>query len=193
MKITVNLETEGLEENNNVFTPSPTRTAAITVNELDGKTIYLTPEDAKSYRRLKQRLWQQAQREGRCIVFSERYGAKVCRGNCSQCEKNRNRYPLSIETITEITGHEPTSGEFAERQEAEDPRKIYEQKEKLMFIKKAMDEIGDNVFDICWRRLVLEESIQLIADDYHINRETLRKMINKWTKMLQDKLAWLRD
>ena len=116
----------------------------------------------------------------------------MCRGNCSQCEKARDRYPLSIEALTEKIGHEPNTGEFADRQEAEDPRKIYEHKETMMFIKKAMDEIGDNVFDICWRRLVLEESIQLIADDYGINRETLRKMIIKWTKILQDKLSWLK-
>lgn len=193
MKITVNLETEGLVENDNIFTPSPTRTAAITVKELNGKTIYLTPKEADSYRRLQQRLWQQSQREGRCIVFSERYGAKVCRGNCSQCEKARDRYPLSIEALTEKIGHEPNTGEFADRQEAEDPSKIYERKETMMFIKKAMDEIGANVFDICWRRIVLEESIQIIADDYGINRETLRKMIIKWTKILQDKLAWLKN
>ena len=60
--------------------------------------------------------------------------------------------------------------------------RYYATPETMMFIKKAMDEIGANVFDICWRRIVLEESIQIIADDYGINRETLRKMIIKWTR-----------
>ncbi|ABZ85440.1 hypothetical protein HM1_2931 [Heliomicrobium modesticaldum Ice1] len=146
---------------------------------IDGQQITVTEESYRAYKRPAWAERKRKEREKRCVISNGKGGIKRCTGDCSKCEKQRTGSILSLDSLTEESGFEPS-----------DPIDIAELiADKLLFeeLYAALEELDpDN------RRIMelfsIGKSEREIAAEIGLSQKAVNKRKNKLFAQLRQRL-----
>jgi len=140
------------------------------------------PVTEESYRAYKRPAWaerKRKEREQRCIISNGKGGTKRCTGDCSKCDKQRIGSVLSLDSLTEESGFEPSDTIDISELVAD----------KLLFkeLYKALEELDPENRRIM-KLYAVGKSEREIADAIGLSQKAINKRKTKLFALLQKRL-----
>jgi len=140
------------------------------------------PVTEESYRAYKRPAWEERkrkEREKRCVISNGKGGMKRCTGDCSKCDKQRIGSVLSLDSLTEESGFEPSDTIDISELVAD----------KLLFkeLYKALEELDPDSRSIM-KLYAVGKSEREIADAIGLSQKSINKRKTKLFVLLQKRL-----
>lgn len=162
--------------------PSNDRTFFLYVDNLN---IYVSEELGRKYMRDYWLEKRQEELSHRCLVPSERYGTKRCRGDCSNCPlfgtNHANGGTVSLDRLHDEYEYEPLCND-------ESPDEYAMRFEKEEALHREIDSLENKDLRDVMYCLLEEMTITEIAEKLHITRKTAAKRKDDAFAILKEKL-----
>lgn len=146
---------------------------------IDEQQVPVTEESYRAYKRPAWAERKRKEREKRCFISNGRGGTKRCTGDCSKCDKQRTGSVLSLDSLTEESGFEPSDTIDISELVAD----------KLLFkeLYEALEELDPDSRSIM-KLYAVGKSEREIADAIGLSQKSINNRKKKLFALLQKRL-----